>query len=272
MNTTNVNLIPMAGLGSRFSNDGYRLPKPLIEVSGQPMIIQVIRSLPPAKRHIFIVRQEHITDYQIDQVIKKELPEAEIVSLQETTDGQATTCLLGLANVADDEDVFIASCDNSFLYNQTNYHELRLKKDVDAIFWTFTDNDLLEAKPESWGWCRLDVDGQTITDMSVKIPVSDNPRHDHAIVASFYFKRAGDFRVAYEAMRMADHRINGEFYVDAMPIFLKQIGKRSVIFDIDLYVGWGKPTDLYLYQYYEHLYKYNPDKLDAKWRKFFNKT
>ncbi len=59
-----ANIIPMAGLGSRFSKEGYILPKPLIPVSGKPMILKVIESLPISEKNIFIVRKEHIDDYQ----------------------------------------------------------------------------------------------------------------------------------------------------------------------------------------------------------------
>ena len=46
-------------------------------------------------------------------------------------------------------------------------------------------------------------------------------------------------------------RINNEFYVDSMPVFYKKLGLNSVIFDVDLYVGWGKPSDLLEYQHKE---------------------
>ena len=57
-----------------------------------------------------------------------------------------------------------------------------------------------------------------------------------------------------------------------MPIFYNKLGKRTVIFDVDLYVGWGKPKDLYEYQKWEHIIKNNiktehPD-LEL-WSKFF---
>ena len=44
----------MAGLGSRFSKEGYTTPKALIPVSGVPMIIQAIRNMPPSEKWIFI--------------------------------------------------------------------------------------------------------------------------------------------------------------------------------------------------------------------------
>lgn len=41
---TNV-LIPMAGLGSKFKNAGFKNPKPLIDVAGKPMIQRVIENI-----------------------------------------------------------------------------------------------------------------------------------------------------------------------------------------------------------------------------------
>ena len=47
-----IALIPLAGRGNRFTKVGYKNPKPLIEVSGKPMIIQAANSLPNFKEHV----------------------------------------------------------------------------------------------------------------------------------------------------------------------------------------------------------------------------
>lgn len=260
----------MAGEGTRFSKDGYKLPKALIPVSGEPMIVQVIRSLPQADKWVFVVRKEHVETYNIDMVIQNEIPGAVIIPLDATTEGQASTCMLALQDVPDDEEVFIAACDNSFLYNEEKFNTLRTREDVEAIIWTFSEDKLLTDNPEAWGWLRVAEDNETIEDVSVKIPVSDNPYTDHAVVATFYFKRAGEFKEAYNTMYEEDYRINGEFYVDSMPIFYNKLGKKSVLFDVDLYVGWGKPSDLYEYQLREYLHTIGKE-TDENWNAFFKK-
>ncbi len=266
-----ITIIPMAGLGSRFSNDGYLLPKPLIPVSGKPMITQVIRDLPTSDKHTFIVRQEHVDAFAIDTLITSVLPNAVVLPINYTTDGQATTCMLGLEGVSDDEEVFISACDNSFLYDEATFDTLRTDPSIDCVVWTFTKDPLLTAKPEAWGWIKLEDDGTTIADMSVKVPVSNDPFNDHAVVATFWFRRASDFRAAYAAMVDANHRINNEFYADTLPIFMKRLGKKSVIFPVDLYVGWGKPADLHLYDKheYDHTVGQEPD---PRWNAFFQKA
>ena len=243
-----VNIIPMAGEGTRFSKEGYLLPKALVPVSGEPMIAAVIKDLPTADKWIFLVRAEHVTNFSVDKVIEAAIPGAIIIQIDKTTEGQASTCMLAMPHVADDDEILIAACDNGFLFDREAFTTLRTRTDVDVCYWTFTHDDLLTASPTSWGWLKVAANGETIEDISIKVPVSDTPFNDHAIVATFWFKRASDFKAAYDLMCALDYRINGEFYVDSLPKFLTQLHKKSVIFDVDLYVGWGKPSDLYVYQ------------------------
>ncbi len=263
-----VNVIPMSGSGSRFVEAGYALPKPLILVSGRPMILSVIDGLPGADKWIFIVREEHIRDYGIDKIIRNRLPEAIIVP-DPNPHGQATSAMLALPYLNPEEDVLFSACDNAFLYDRAKFSELKNRADVDAILWTFTKDELLTAKPEAWGWARLEADGETIADMSIKTPVSGELFNDHAVVATFYFKKTKQFKEACELMMKEEYKINGEYYLDALPVFYRKMGLRTVIFDVDLYVGWGKPADL---RKYEELEKnYLSGKVDGwVWKKYFD--
>ncbi len=206
----------------------------------------------------------------MDELLKREIPEA-LVLVDENPVGQATTCMLAMPHVSDDDSIFISACDNSFLYSNEEYERLTGNAEIDSITWTFTDDDLLEQSPESWGWIRLASDGSTIEDISVKTPVSDNPRRDNAIVGSFFFRKAADFKKAFEMMKEADHKTNGEFYVDSIPLFMNRAGKKNVIFGVDLYVGWGKPKDLHQYEYQEFAYRQDLLK-DKKWIAYFEQN
>ncbi|MFH0936557.1 MAG: nucleotidyltransferase [Candidatus Woesearchaeota archaeon] len=272
-------LIPMAGLGTRFSQVGYKLLKSLISVSGKPMILNVIKDLPKANKWIFVMRQEHI-DYGVDKIIKREIPNAIIIAIDKTTEGQACTCMLAEKYLDLDDDLIIASCDIGFLYNKNKFDELREKKDVDCIVLTFTKRETLRRNPNAWGWYILEDDNETIKDISIKVPVSNNSYNDHAVVGTFYFKKAKYFIDASNLMIKENYRTNNEFYVDSIPKFLKKIGKKSIIFDVDLFVGWGKPDDLYDYERIEFIIKNNVIPLDINeeekrllplWKKYFKK-
>src|SRR3989344_4995750 len=267
----------MAGLGSRFSQEGYALPKPLIPVSSKPMILQAIKHMPPSDKWIFIVRQEHIKEHHIDEIIKREIPSAIIIAISTTTPGQANTCLLAQAYLDPNEPLFIAACDNGYVYDKKNYQDLIADPTIDCIVWTFTHMEKMRTSPHSYGWAKVAEDGKTIIDMSVKVPVSNDPYNDHAVVATFYFKRAQDFIDAVQLMIKEGHRIKNEFYVDAVPIFLHKLSRRSVIFDIDQFICWGTPAELEEYEFWERFFKEKrqvdqPPQDQEKylfWRKYF---
>ena len=47
-------VIPMSGYGERFRKAGYKVPKPLIQVEGKPIISHVIDLFPGEKNFYFI--------------------------------------------------------------------------------------------------------------------------------------------------------------------------------------------------------------------------
>lgn len=61
-----INLIPLAGRGLRFIQEGYKAPKPLIKVNGKPMIVQAAKSLSDAHEHIFVCLGEHLDRYPLE--------------------------------------------------------------------------------------------------------------------------------------------------------------------------------------------------------------
>ena len=38
-------IMPMAGMGTRFVQQGYSLPKPIIDVAGKPMFVRSVESI-----------------------------------------------------------------------------------------------------------------------------------------------------------------------------------------------------------------------------------
>lgn len=248
-----INLIPMAGKGARFAREGYRDPKPLIPVSGKPMIVQAAGSLPQADKNIFVALADHLDNYPMEKEIKKFDRKAEIVRLDKVTEGQASTCEAGLKGENLNAPLLIGACDNGMLWDRTRYERLIDSKAVDVIVWSFRRHPSSERNPKMYGWVETKED-DTITRVSVKSPISSHPYDDHAIVGTFYFRKAAFFMDALKRLYEKDVRVNNEYYVDSCINEALEMGLKAKVFEVDAYISWGMPDDLKCYKYWQSFF------------------
>lgn len=254
-----INLIPLAGRGNRFVQAGYSIPKPLVPVDGQPMILRASASLPCAKNHIFVCLQDHLKKFKLEEAIKTYCPDAQIVDIDQVTQGQACTCVLGLENQGSDNlhllesPLLIGACDNGMLWNVEKYQKYLNDKTIDAIIFTFRHHQASIRNPQMYGWVKTDS-GDNVTGISVKIPISENPGNDHAIVGTFYFRKVRYFMEALDRLYKNNIRVNGEFYVDSCINQLLEMNLNVKVFEVDHYVCWGTPQDLQTYEYWQSFF------------------
>lgn len=258
-------MVPMAGLGERFAREGYALPKPLIEVSGEPMVVQAAQDLPEPDRRVFVQRRG--ADAGIAQALEARFPGCAQVVLEAPTDGQARTCLLGLdaagGDVVDaDAPLTIGACDNGAVFDADALAALLDDPAIDVLVWTARGYPGAARRPTHYGW--VDADGDRIRAVSVKQPLAD-PARDPVVLGTFFFRRARDFTAAAQAMIDRDGRINGEFYVDACINDAVAMGLDCRIFDVSHYLCWGTPDDLRTFEYWQscfHQWPAHPYRLE----------
>jgi dTDP-glucose pyrophosphorylase len=246
-----IALIPMAGAGSRFTEAGYTIPKPLLPMLGKPMVVKAAEALPDSNHYIFIVRDFQIADYQIDKHLKSHFPGCGIQILDHLTEGQAVTCLQAKEEIENDKPLCIGASDNGMIYDRAAFDAACF--DADALIFTFRNNPAVVAKPQAYGWVKVNGDG-TVESVSVKVPISNTPINDHAVVGTFWFKQGKIFVEAAEHMIAANKRVNNEFYVDECMNDLIALGYKVKVFEIEHYVCWGTPGDYETFRYWEEFY------------------
>ncbi len=245
----------MAGAGSRFVNEGYTTPKPLLPVMNLPMVVQASKALPQADKDIFILRDFHVSEFQIDKSLKQYFSDLHIIELTELTEGQAVTCLKAKELINSDEELIIGASDNGMIYNHETFNAV--KQTAEAIVFTFRNNTTVVANPKAYGWVITNNDN-VITEAKVKFDMP-NPMQNHAIVGAFWFKKGSDFVAATERMIFENRRINKEFYVDECINDLIKMGKTVKAFEIEYYICWGTPSDYQTFNYWEAFFKQLPE-------------
>jgi len=247
-----ITIIPLAGRGSRFVKEGYITPKPLIEVSGKPMIIQAARSLPNTEKQIFVTLQEHLEAFPLEKILKSEFNNSQIVPINEVTEGQAITCSLGLKDADNEASLLIAATDNGMIYNPIAYQKLVDDMSVDAIIFTFRHHVSSKVNPQMYGWVK--TDGDNAIEVSVKAPISNDPYNDHAIVGTFYFRKVDFFKQALNSLLSKEVRVNGEYYVDSLMGELIELGLKVKVLEVEDYLCWGTPSDYETFVYWQSFF------------------
>lgn len=243
-------LIPAVGAGSRFADAGYSLPKPLIPVSGRPMILQAAADLPEAERRVFVLRRDLPQAAMLDTVIAAS-PAAHIVWLDALTDGQARTCMAALHAVEPQAPLSIGACDNGLLYDPDAFEAALARGDADVWVWGMRGHPDAARRPQLFGWIDADSAG-SVRGVSVKAPLAGGDvLRDPIIVGAFTFARASDYAACFERLVQRDGRVRGELYVDSLLEDAIALGLRVRLFEIDGYPGWGTPDDLNVFEYWQ---------------------
>jgi NDP-sugar pyrophosphorylase family protein len=237
-------IVPMAGLGQRFVDAGYHLPKPLIPVCGEPMIVRVVNDLPPADQIVFLVNPEHVRRHAIDRVLREHFPLCQVITTPGLTAGQACTVRLAEGACDADDDVLVAACDATHLYDAEKFEALRDDTSVDCMVWTYRGEPRVLTKPTAYGWVRTSADGRDVIEVSCKRPVSESLLNDPVISGFFWFRSARQLFHAIDRMVAEERRVNNEFYLDVVPNLFIEQGSRVVNFEVEKYIGWGTPHDL----------------------------
>jgi len=253
-NTTLI--LPMAGKGSRFSELGYDIPKPILPVNGNPMIVEAVDCLPKTDNKTFITLSEHVTKYQIDNVLKEKYDKCNVVKIDSVTEGQACTCEIGInhSNLNMNDPILISASDNGILYDNAEIQKLLDNENVDVIVWSFRNNQSSKVSPNSYAWLDVDDNGN-IQHVSCKKFIYDEPLKTHAIVGTMFFRKAKYFMDGLEKNYKNNIRTNNEFYVDdVLNQNIKQ-GLTVKVFEVENYICWGTPNDLKTYEYWENYFK-----------------
>ena len=208
----------MAGAGSRFEQAGYKLPKPLIDVCGKPMIERVIESLSSNKldtNFIFVTQQEHL-DLGLRDYLKDR---GSIITINEMTEGAACTTLLAEELINNDEELVIANCDQYLQWSFYDY--ITYSRLYDGCLVTFNSTNPHHS--------YVRVKKSLVTEVAEKIVISDK-----ASAGIYYFKKGSEYVKSANLMIDKDIRTNNEFYICPVYNELLQDNKQVSTYECDV--------------------------------------
>ena len=164
-------IIPIGGLGQRFKDEGYLMPKPLISVLGKTMIYRVIDNLSLNDEDtIYIVYNSQLKEFNFENLVNFYFPKKNIkfISLDHVTKGASETILYGLNEMPVKElekEFLILDCDTFY---EEDILEMYRKSDNKNMIFYFEDK---QTNP-IFSYIKLDP-SNWVTKIAEKVKISD---------------------------------------------------------------------------------------------------
>lgn len=229
-------LIPMAGLGSRFIKEGFKVPKQIINIKDKHLIDISLDCLNYKDCNlIFVLRDEHVYNHHMDELlIKKFGDDISIVVLDQLTDGSVCSCLFAEKLINNDSPLVIHTLDIEFrpVFDPHVMETL----DADGLILTFKSNST------NYSYAQLDRNGN-VTKTAEKKAISPN-----ACVGIYGFKKGSDFCKYAKEMIDRDLRTKNEFYISPLYNILIEDGKKIITETVDKMHIFGTPDEYNFYK------------------------
>ena len=233
--TMNI-VITMAGLGTRFKEAGYAMPKYMIEAHGKTLfewsMISLAGFYSDENRYIFVVRKEDGSAGFIEEMCGRlGFKNHYVTAIGAPTDGQATTALLAAEHWDQNRPLLIYNIDTLVKPGAMKKEDIR----GDGFIPCFL------GKGDHWSFVRLLKNGRA-AEVREKQRISE-----YCTLGVYYFKTAALYEELYrEFFALPESLEKGERYVAPMYNYLISKGGAvyiSVVNEGDVYV-LGTPLEL----------------------------
>lgn len=231
-------IIPIGGLGKRFSDLKYNLPKPLIKSLGKSIIIRCIKSLNVNKDDkIFIPYRSELDKYNFKDIITKNFNyNFEFIPIDFNTRGAAETVLIAINSMSknDIEDLTIV-IDSDNIYNDDIIGQI--KQINDNLIFYFEDKN----EKSLYSYIELN-DDDLVINIAEKNKISNN-----ACSGAYGFKNSKILKEYIIDTIKNNSKSNNEFYIST--IYKKMIDNGVVIKSklSKNYICLGTPEQLKMY-------------------------
>lgn len=225
-------LIPMAGIGKRFLDKGWNIPKQLIQVGNKTMIQWSMSCIDHGDiTKVFIVRRDQVDQHSIDTYLKEQFGEDSIIVISETeTEGTVSSCLLAEEHINNESPLAITTLDVFFTPNFNLMHDL--KTNIDGTILVFNSDN------PAYSYSVLDDSGY-VTRTAEKEVISNN-----ASVGLYCFSKGSTFVKYAKHMIKQNLRTRNEFYVCPLYNLLIQDGLKIDTLPVDSMHLMGTPDEL----------------------------
>lgn len=229
-------IIPVAGLGQRFSEDNYILPKPLVRALGKPILFWNIEHLKVTDNDIiYIVYRKEFDKYNFTNILKHNFLQYNFrfIPIDSETRGAAETVLYAIASMSEQD-----KKQPTLIIDSDNFYE----DDIIAKFKTNMQNIIFYAKNTEknpiYSYILLDKNYEVL-DIREKEKISDN-----ACVGVYGFQNAVILEKNIKDIIINNKKQKNEFYISS--VYKNLLDQNIDVLGVEIhnFVSLGTPRAL----------------------------
>jgi len=204
-------IIPVGGIGKRFTDDDYSLPKPLIKSLGKSIIFWTIENLNLEKDDIvYIVYRDEFKIFNFESLLKNKFRKVnfKFIAIKNDTRGAAETVLHAFSEIKDDnlkKSTIVVDSDN--FYNDDILSHCRDNKNIIFYKKDYDENPI-------YSYISID-ESDIVTDIKEKEKISDN-----ACVGAYCFSSANLLKETIKSVIIEEKKQKSEFYISSLYRYL----------------------------------------------------
>lgn len=236
-------LIPIGGLGERFTKEGYTSPKPLINILGKCMLQYVINNLNICEEdNLIIVYNKSLTEFSFEEKVNKfSKHKIYFIEIPYQTKGAAETVLYGLENLPINiinKPIMLLDCDNFYTVDIIKLYKESNKKNNKNVVFNFED------KYDKPIYSYVLLDNNKIIDIQEKIKISD-----YANTGCYCFANGNILKIFCEHIVTNNITFNNEYYISCVIKYMltQKIEINSICINKEDFYCLGTPMHIKMF-------------------------
>jgi bifunctional N-acetylglucosamine-1-phosphate-uridyltransferase/glucosamine-1-phosphate-acetyltransferase GlmU-like protein len=250
-------IIPMSGLGNRFVESGYKVPKPLIEVDGKPIIEHVVNLFPHESDITFICNEKHLQETNMREILINISSTCKIFEVPiEGRQGPVHAISLIYDNIDDNKEVIVSYCDYGSYWDYSQFLKDTRERNADGAIACYKGFHPHMLGTDNYAFLKeTEIDSRWMDIIQEKQPFTNNRMNEYASNGTYYFKSGRIMKKYFKLLMERKIMVNNEYYVSMVYNLLTEDKLNVSIYEIEYMLQWGTPYDLENYIY---------------WSKYFN--
>ncbi len=233
----------MSGIGKRFKDVLYSLPKPLIKVNGKPIIEHVVSIFPRDHEFIFICNEEHLATTDMKSILLSLVPNARIIPIERHDKGPVYATQLAYPYINDDDEVMISYCDYGMEFDVRGMIQKVKSGGFAGAVPSYTGFHPHLLHKKLYGGILANKEG-IMLDYKEKHSFTEDPMDSHHSAGVYYFSNGKEFKHYSDELIDADISLNGEKYTSMVYYLYLRDGKKIYVPEVKKFMQWGTPEDL----------------------------